>query len=291
LSEPIAPDIQALQAEIVRQNKVIQSLMNRAERFASLQGSDFNLFHTAITLKDQVRRRTDDLEVALRENEKSTRALRESENQIRNFAFYDTLTQLANRRLLSERLEQALIATKRSGRYGALIFLDLDNFKPLNDLHGHDAGDMLLVEVARRLTRSLRETDTVARMGGDEFVVILPELAKDRTLSVGQATNVAEKMRAALAEPYFLHRNDFVLPRAERSRGVIATEPNCPEADLETSVEHHCTASIGVVLLSNQDVSYEDVLKRADKAMYQAKASGRNSIFFMNEIEPNDPGR
>ena len=285
LSEPTAPDVPALQAEIVRQNKVIQSLMNRAERNASLQGSDFNLFHTAITLEDQVRHRTEELEAALRENEKITRALRESENKIRHLAFFDALTQLANRRLLNDRLEQAMIASKRSGRFGALMFLDLDNFKPLNDLHGHEAGDMLLIEVAQRLTRSVREMDTVARMGGDEFVVMLSELATDKALSVAQAVNVAEKIRAALAEPYFLDRNYCVFPLAEQSSFVIATEPNLPGTDRKTTVDHHCTASIGVVLFNNHDASHEDILKWADQAMYQAKESGRNSVCFFNGKE------
>lgn len=280
MSEPAAPDAQALLAENARLNKIIQSLMNRAERNTSLQGSDFNLFHTAITLEDQVRRRTEELEAALRENEKITRALRQSENQIRHFAFYDTLTQLANRRLLNDRLEQAMIASKRSGRYGALMFLDLDNFKPLNDLHGHEAGDMLLIEVAHRLTDCVRQMDTVARMGGDEFVVMLGELSADKALSVVQAGKVAEKIRTTLAQPYFLERNYCPSPLAEQSSLVITTEPNLPEAGLKTTVEHHCTASIGVVLFNNHDSSHEDILKWADKAMYQAKESGRNKICF-----------
>src|SRR3989338_4599149 len=154
-------NVPTLQAEITRLNKIIQALMNRAERNASMQGSDFNLFQTAITLEDQVRRRTEELEAARTENEKITRALRESENQIRSFAYYDTLTQLPNRRLLNDRLGQAMAASKRSERYGAVIFLDLDNFKPLNDMHGHDVGDLLLIEVAHRITSCVREMDTV----------------------------------------------------------------------------------------------------------------------------------
>ena len=182
------------------------------------------------------------------------------EEQIRELAFYDTLTHLANRRLLNDRLGQAMAASKRSGRYGAVMFLDLDNFKPLNDTHGHDVGDLLLIEVAHRITRCVREMDTVARFGGDEFVVMLSELDVDQELSIKQAGVVAEKIRVTLAEPYLLTR----------------TEGD----NTEIAVEHHCTSSIGVVLFINHEASPEDVLKWADMAMYQAKESGRNLVHF-----------
>lgn len=259
-----AASVQALQDEIARLNKVVQALMNRAERNASLRGSDFNLFQTAITLEDQVRRRTGELEAAMRENEKITRALRESENRIRQLAFHDALTQLANRRLLTDRLGQAMAASKRSGRYGAVMFLDLDNFKPLNDKHGHEAGDMLLIEVAQRLTFCVREADTVARIGGDEFVVMISELDRDKEASIAHAGAVAEKVRTALAAPYILTRKQ--------------------EGDAETTLEYHCTSSIGVVLFSDKQASQEDILKWADMAMYQAKAKGRNRVSFYNGV-------
>jgi diguanylate cyclase (GGDEF)-like protein len=182
------------------------------------------------------------------------------EEQIRELAFYDTLTHLANRRLLNDRLGQAMAASKRSGRYGAVMFLDLDNFKPLNDTHGHNIGDLLLVEVARRITRCVREMDAVARFGGDEFVVMLNELDMDQELSIKQAGLVAEKIRVTLAAPYLLTSRDG--------------------DDTEISVEHHCSASIGVVLFINHEASPEDVLKWADMAMYQAKESGRNRVGF-----------
>jgi diguanylate cyclase (GGDEF)-like protein len=251
---------QDLQDEIARLNKVVQALMNRAERNASLRGTDFNLFHTAITLEDQVRRRTAELEAAMRENEKITRALRESENRIRQFAFHDALTQLANRRLLTDRLGQAMAASKRSGCYGALMFLDLDNFKPLNDKHGHEAGDMLLIEVAHRLTLCVREADTVARIGGDEFVVMLRELDRDKEASITHASIVAEKVRTSLAVPYVLTRKH--------------------EGQAESTLEHHCTSSIGVVLFIDNQASQEEILKWADMAMYKAKEEGRNRVSF-----------
>ena len=185
---------------------------------------------------------------------------KQAEEKIRNLAFHDTLTRLPNRRLLNDRLEQTMAASKRSGRYGALMFLDLDNFKPLNDAHGHDVGDLLLIEVAHRLTRCVRETDTVARIGGDEFVVMLSELNADKAASIAQAGIVAEKIRTTLAEPYVLTIRQ--------------------EGDAETTVEHRCTASIGVVLFINHEASPEDILKWADMAMYQAKETGRNLIRF-----------
>ena len=183
-----------------------------------------------------------------------------AEEQIRTLAFYDTLTQLPNRRLLNDRLGQAMAASKRSGRYGALMFLDLDNFKPLNDTYGHDVGDLLLIEVARRLAGCVREADTVARFGGDEFVVMLSELDADKAESTALAGIVAEKIRAILAEPYALKFQQ--------------------EGNAETTIEHHCTSSIGVVLFINHEGSQEDALKWADMAMYQAKEGGRNQVHF-----------
>jgi len=185
---------------------------------------------------------------------------KQAEEQIRALAFYDTLTQLPNRRLLNDRLEQTMAASKRSGRYGALMFLDMDNFKPLNDTYGHDVGDLLLVETAHRLTGCVREMDTVARFGGDEFMVMLGELDVDKTESATQAGIVAEKIRATLAKPYLL--------KLER------------EVKTETTVEHRCTSSIGVVLFINHKARTEEIIKWADMAMYQAKEAGGNLIRF-----------
>jgi diguanylate cyclase (GGDEF)-like protein/PAS domain S-box-containing protein len=182
-----------------------------------------------------------------------------AEEEINSLAFYDTLTQLPNRRMLDDRLGQAMAASKRSGHYGALMFLDLDNFKPLNDTHGHGVGDLLLREVAHRLTGCVREVDTVARFGGDEFVVMLSELGEGKTESTAQAGIVAEKIRAALAEPYLLTFK--------------------PENETEMTVEHRCAASIGVVAF-NSEASAEKIIKWADIAMYQAKEGGRNLVHF-----------
>jgi diguanylate cyclase (GGDEF)-like protein/PAS domain S-box-containing protein len=186
-------------------------------------------------------------------------ARKAAEAEIKHLAFYDALTQLPNRRLLQDRLTYAMASSKRSGRYGALMFLDLDNFKPLNDNYGHGAGDALLIEAAHRTINCVRETDTVARFGGDEFVVLLGELDTEKAPSAALAGAIAEKIRHALAQPYLLSTHEV-----ER-------------------VEHHCTASIGVVLFFNHDSSTEDVLKWADMAMYQAKDSGRNAISFYGQ--------
>lgn len=184
----------------------------------------------------------------------------EADEKIHHLAFYDLLTQLPNRLTLNDRLQHAMAASKRSGRYGALLFLDLDNFKPVNDAYGHEAGDLLLVEAAERLAKCVREMDTVARFGGDEFVVMLGELDVDYASSMAQAELVAEKIRAAIAEPYFLE-----IKANDGSRYRI---------------EHHCTVSIGATLFLNHECSEEQVLKQADIAMYCAKEGGRDRVAF-----------
>ena len=185
---------------------------------------------------------------------------KELQEQIRQLAFIDPLTALPNRRLLLDRLEQALAANQRSEGFGALMFLDLDNFKPLNDQHGHGAGDLLLLEVARRLKACVRGVDTVSRIGGDEFVVLLGELAADQAQAAEQASKLAEKVRFSLAEPYLL-----------------------PVSNNAEAIKHHCSASIGVVLIEPQHKSVEGLLKWADAAMYLAKEEGRNRVIFMIE--------
>ena len=186
--------------------------------------------------------------------------LKQVNEQVRQLAFYDPLTALPNRRLLLDRLDQALSAAQRSSCYCALMFLDLDNFKPLNDSHGHEAGDLLLIEVALRLRECVRAMDTVARIGGDEFVVLMGGLTTCETESIEQARKVAEKIRAALAEPYVLS-----------CANSTASSP---------SIEHRCTASIGVVLFNMLDLDQNELLRRADAAMYQAKENGRNRVQF-----------
>ncbi|MBA4111034.1 MAG: hypothetical protein C0487_15730 [Leptothrix sp. (in: Bacteria)] len=176
-----------------------------------------------------------------------------AEDEIKQLAFFDSLTNLPNRRLLQDRLHRALAVSARTGRLGALLFIDLDNFKYINDVLGHDHGDLLLQEVASRLARCVRESDTVARLGGDEFVVMLEDLSESDEESANQTEVIGEKVLASLSEPY-----------------LLATQ------------EHHATASIGITLFHGHQNTMDDLLRRADLAMYKAKAAGRNTLRFFD---------
>jgi diguanylate cyclase (GGDEF)-like protein/PAS domain S-box-containing protein len=178
---------------------------------------------------------------------------KKAEDEINRLAFFDPLTGLPNRRLLLDRLQHALATSARSGRYGAIMFIDLDNFKIINDTEGHDCGDLLLVEVAQRLQSCVREGDTVARLGGDEFVVMLEDLAGQAEQAAAQAEDVGEKIRAVISRP--------------------CTVKEC---------EFHSTASIGINLFADREDMAETLLKYADIAMYQAKGSGRNAVRFFD---------
>ena len=156
-----------------------------------------------------------------------------------------------------ERMQQAFLAGERSKEHGAVMFLDLDRFKQLNDNHGHDMGDLLLQEVARRLLINIRSVDTAARLGGDEFVVLIRDLSADSTSARTHAEVVGNKILNSLNQPYDLN-------------GAM----------------HHTTPSIGVALFSGNHQNPNDVLKQADAAMYQAKALGRNNLCF---YEPTTP--
>ncbi|UQB41789.1 EAL domain-containing protein [Thiomicrospira microaerophila] len=174
---------------------------------------------------------------------------KEDEEKIKKLAFYDPLTDLPNRRLLMERLEHAIKVSDRTQRYGAVLFIDMDNFKALNDTKGHDVGDQMLLEVARRLKRLLRESDTVARLGGDEFVVLLEGLDLDLEQASLEAELLAEKLRDSLNQPY-----DF------------------------GEFQHFSSPSIGIALFYGHQTLMDEVLKNADSAMYQAKNAGRNTV-------------
>ncbi len=176
-----------------------------------------------------------------------------AEDEIHRLAFYDPLTCLPNRRLLQDRLGQALTGSRRSRRYGALLFLDLDDFKKLNDTRGHDAGDRLLIEVARRILASLRAGDTVSRVGGDEFLVMLEGLSSDSKYAAFQTREVGEKIREALNKPYLLADGEF-----------------------------YCSASLGATLFFGDNESVETMLKHADLAMYKAKNAGCNTLRFFD---------
>ena len=188
---------------------------------------------------------------------------KKSDEIIRNLAFRDHLTQLPNRRLFNDRLTQIMTACNRSGQHAALIMLDLDNFKPINDQYGHSVGDLMLMSVSDRLNDCVRKIDTVARLGGDEFVVMLNELDVDFLTAKMQAAVVAEKVRAALSVPYIFNLAD---------NGVA-----------ETTVDHLSTASIGIMLFNGSEYSQDQIIKCADVAMYEAKQKGRNQICFYTQ--------
>jgi diguanylate cyclase (GGDEF)-like protein/PAS domain S-box-containing protein len=180
-----------------------------------------------------------------------------AEDEIRHLAFYDPLTDLANRRLLLERLRQTVAASRRSGRLRALVFIDLDNFKTLNDTLGHHVGDLLLKEAGQRVVTCLRAVDTAARVGGDEFVVILEELSRNAEEAASQAKAVSEKILASLSEPYVL------------AGRVCASTP-----------------SMGITVFGQGNESATEILQQADIAMYRAKGDGRAAIrFFARELQ------
>ncbi len=182
-------------------------------------------------------------------------------DQIEHLAFYDPLTDLPNRRLLLDRLQQALTSSARNDHYGALMLLDVDDFKTLNDTFGHDVGDRFLVEVASRVESGVRAGDTVARQGGDEFVVILEDLSEEALAAI-QAEGVAQKILHAIDQPYVL-------------------DLNVPDGPQDTR-SYHCTGSIGITLFCGMAFSPDELMKRADTAMYQAKAAGGNTLRFFD---------
>ena len=178
---------------------------------------------------------------------------KQAEDEIRSLAYYDPLTKLPNRRLLTDRLRLALAKSHRTQHYGALLFIDLDNFKRLNDTRGHDVGDLLLEAVAQRLCACLREIDTVARLGGDEFVILMEGLNDSDIKAAEQVEVVANKILLSLNQPYDLAGN-----------------------------AHHSTPSLGACLFKGKEETIDELLKQADLAMYQAKSAGRNTFRFFN---------
>ncbi|WP_313951994.1 EAL domain-containing protein [Accumulibacter sp.] len=176
-----------------------------------------------------------------------------AQEEIRHLAFYDALTGLPNRRLLHDRLRLALVASARRGRQGALLFIDLDNFKTLNDTLGHDMGDRLLQQVGKRLATCVRERDTVARLGGDEFVVMLEDLGRRPEVAAAQCRTISKKILAVLNQPYDLAGH-----------------------------EYHNTPSIGIAVFGDGKDGIDELMKRADLAMYEAKGAGRNTLRFFD---------
>lgn len=182
-------------------------------------------------------------------------ARKQAEEEIRNLAFYDALTKLPNRRLFLDRLNAALPASARHNNYGAVLFIDLDRFKTINDTLGHECGDILLKEVGIRIKSCVREMDTVARFGGDEFVVLLEALSDELVDASHNVALVAEKIREALAQPYLLKEHEL-----------------------------YSSPSIGICLFHDTKESVEKLLEQADMAMYQAKQAGRNTVRFFDPV-------
>jgi diguanylate cyclase (GGDEF)-like protein len=182
--------------------------------------------------------------------------------EIKQLGFYDTLTGLANRRLLRDRLSQALLMSERTKKFGAVLFIDLDKFKPLNDQHGHLAGDELLMQIANQLKTCVRVTDSIARYGGDEFVILMNALSADKAESVLQALHVAEKIQAVLNQTFSLSVEHDGLPTQH--------------------IEHSSSASIGLTLFLGNQFDQAAILKMADTAMYEAKrqGTGKTSLYM-----------
>ncbi|NCU67733.1 EAL domain-containing protein [Acidovorax sp. 210-6] len=178
---------------------------------------------------------------------------KQAEEEAYQLAFFDPLTGLPNRRLLHDRLQQSMAASARSGKYRALLYLDLDHFKNLNDTHGHAMGDRLLIEMAQRLRTCVREGDTVARLGGDEFVLLVQQLDEDLETAVAQAGRIGDKVVAQLSQPCAIG-----------------------------AVQYQGSASVGVSMFLGHALGTDELLKRADLAMYQAKAAGRNTVRFFD---------
>lgn len=225
-----------------------EAILNQEIEIESLDGAHKTLLSSAVPIHD----RDGQIAGAVLLNEDIT-ARKETENQIEQLAFFDSLTQLPNRRLLLDRMSQMIAAMQRTAQHGALLFIDLDDFKHLNDSLGHDVGDQLLIQVGERLSGCVRARDTVARLGGDEFVVVLDGLSTRAERAADEARLIATKIQQRLSKPYQLG-----------------------------AYFHRITPSIGAALIDARDASVAELLKRADLAMYQAKEAGRNTLRFFD---------
>ncbi|MFT5533567.1 MAG: diguanylate cyclase (GGDEF)-like protein/PAS domain S-box-containing protein [Burkholderiaceae bacterium] len=239
---------------VLKENKVTDFELTARSR----EGKETVVSYNASTYYDRDRR-LEGVFVAARD----ITGHKHAEEQLR-LALHDKLTGLPNRQLFIDRLMQSMAASQRTGMYGAMMFLDMDHFKPLNDTHGHDFGDLLLIEVAHRLKKCVREMDDVGRFGGDEFVVMISPLNINLATSILQAGVIAEKISSALAEPYRL----MIMQNSSSAK----------------TVEHRCTVSIGVALFLGHKASHEEIIKQADTAMYQSKEAGRNRVHFYESL-------
>jgi len=256
-SQLIHPDQLEEQTRRMQQIMQGQPHAQRVEtRFVKLDGTpiDVEVQGTAIDYDDAPAIHVSIRDITVR---------KQLEEEIRQLAFYDPLTHLPNRRLLHDRIGQVLSANKRSGQYGALLFLDLDNFKPLNDRYGHTVGDQVLVQAAARLKACVRANDTVARYGGDEFVVLLSELDSQADTARALALQLAQKIQRVMDMPYPLHAP--------------------PGHAADPLPDYPCTVSIGVAVSAPEESDMDELIARADRAMYQAKSTGSQRIALADE--------
>ena len=253
LAEVMVPP-QQRQAHISKHRQFVQTgekhIFDRRVELTAMRsdGSEFPVELTLTSLKD------DELSLVtgfIRDISQQKKA----QQEIENFAYYDGLTGLPNRRLLIDRFQRAVFTSKRAQTYTALIFVDLDHFKILNDTKGHDIGDQLLIEVAKRIKNTIREGDTVARLSGDEFIVIIENLDAKQNMAYSQASEVTQKLLLELSKSYYLDVFEF-----------------------------NTTASLGVTLFNDDQLSFEGHLRHADNAMYQSKAAGRNTYRFYDKV-------
>ncbi|MES2307024.1 MAG: GGDEF domain-containing protein [Gemmatimonadota bacterium] len=185
-------------------------------------------------------------------------ATHQNEHELESLSGIDPLTQLPNRRRIMQRLAERLLASRRLGEYGGVLFLDVDNLKTINDVHGHECGDFVLQEVAQRLLASIRAMEMAARLGGDEFVVVLSHLGRNRDEALVNLRSVSQNLSAVLSQPYHL-----------------GTTGSADDGVLEIDV---CSCSIGGTLFDGADLNPDAILQRADSAMYSAKAAGKNRV-------------
>jgi diguanylate cyclase (GGDEF)-like protein len=237
---------ESLRAEIVRLGKMVKALMNRAERSASAETSNFGLFQTTIILEEQVRHKTEELETALRENEKINRALQQAQAKLREQAVRDPLTGLFNRHYLNEALGPELTRARRQDLRMGVVLADIDHFKAVNDTYGHTAGDEVLKTVGALLQRNCREYDISCRYGGEEFLLMLHGLGPDR------ARKRIENLRAA----------------------VETTKIRYDASVIEV------TASFGIAMFPAHGENGGALIAAADRALYDAKNGGRNRVEF-----------
>jgi diguanylate cyclase (GGDEF)-like protein/PAS domain S-box-containing protein len=239
--------------DLKRYDRLFKRVMKQGKRQTfdvELRRGDGSVFHAQL---DCVRAIVENMNPLVRITIVDITERKRAETEIEHLAFYDSLTQLPNRRFLLGRLQTAVTACARTLRHGAILFIDLDGFKTLNDTQGHFVGDLLLQQVALRLSASVREGDTVARLGGDEFVVMLADLSKHPIEASTQTRKIGEKLLKTLNEPYLL-----------------------------AGSEYRTSGSIGTTLFNGDQESLEDLLKRADLAVYCAKAAGRNRLRFFD---------